>query len=206
MRSWEMNKTRLELDGSFCLLLSLMLLILPIQWVAAMVLGAFVHECFHFAAITVLGGRIFGIHLGLGGTTMEAEPLTPGKELLAAVSGPIGSGLLILLARWLPRTAICGAVHLAFNLLPLFPMDGGRIIRSFCRMLFRNGEVKFRVFQKIAGILVVFFCLFCSIRFGIWVAVFGAVFLLGQKGRELFDKRFFLRYNKTDNEYEEVGL
>ena len=182
------------------MLLALMLLVLPLPWVLAAALAAFVHECFHYGAVNLLGGRVYSLRLGWRGAAMETTPLMPGRELVAAFAGPLGSALMILLWQWLPRTAVCSAVHCAFNLLPLFPLDGGRMLRSVMVLLFRNGEGKFRMLQKILrGILAVLVIAGC-LRWGIWVAALGIFLLIGEKGRELFDKRPFCGYNKTDIE------
>lgn len=192
------GKTTLELDGGFCLLLALMLLVLPLPWVLAVVLAAFAHESFHYAAITLLGGQVYCLRLGLRGAQMEMEPMKAWRELVAAAAGPVGSGLMILLARWLPRTAVCSLVHCLFNLIPLFPLDGGRMVRSAMMLLMRNGEGKFLVFQKILVILLAVFAIWLSLRFGVWATLGILLLILGQKRRELFDKHRFCGYNNKD--------
>lgn len=200
------GKITLELDGGFCLLLALMLLVLPLPWVLAVVLAAFAHEGFHYAAIALLGGRVYRLRLGFRGARMEMEPMQAWRELVAASAGPVGSGLMILFARWLPRTAVCSLIHCLFNLIPLFPLDGGRMVRSAMMLLLHNGEGKFVVFQKILVVLLAVFAIWFSLRFGLWVTLGLLLLLLSQKRRELFDKCRFCGYNKEDNESQEVGL
>lgn len=118
-----------ELSGWGCVALALLLLVLPLPWVAAAVLAAAVHELCHYLAIAALGGQVGRIAVGPGGAAMELDALNPVRELLAAAAGPVGSLSLTLMGRFFPRLALCGLVQGLFNLLPIYPLDGGRILR-----------------------------------------------------------------------------
>lgn len=110
--------------------LALLLLAVPLPWLTAAVTAAAFHELCHCLIIWILGGTVCKISVGGGGTAIEMANLSTGKELLAAMAGPAGSFLLLLLAVRSPRLALCGLVQGLFNLLPVYPMDGGRIL--FC--------------------------------------------------------------------------
>ena len=69
------------------------------------------------------------------GIRMQAAPDSPGKELFCAAAGPVLGLSLLLLARWLPGLAMLATFHSIYNLLPVYPNDGGRILRSFCSLL-----------------------------------------------------------------------
>lgn len=120
---------RIWVSGWGCVALALTLLVLPLPWVAAAVLAAAVHELCHYLAIAALGGQVGRIAVGSGGAAMELGCLSPVRELLAAVAGPVGSLSLMLMGRFFPRLALCGLVQGLFNLLPIYPLDGGRILR-----------------------------------------------------------------------------
>lgn len=172
-----MIKTKLwvQTEGSFLVLLALMLLILPLQWVMAATAAAAFHELCHYLAVRGLGGHVFGIRLGLGGAKMEVEQLPPPKELMAALAGPVGSALLVLLAKWLPRLAICGFVHCVFNLLPLFPLDGGRALRGILELFWPEGvgERAFFTFQRIFGWGIGILAAWAALKWGIFPALVG---------------------------------
>ena len=108
---------------------AVLLIMVPLPWLAAAALAVCVHELCHYVAVRAAGGRVFRLRIGIGGMVMERDRLTSLQELCCALAGPAGSLVLVCLYRWIPRTALCGLVQGAFNLLPVYPLDGGRVLR-----------------------------------------------------------------------------
>lgn len=106
------------------------LLLIPWQWLAAWIIAVTVHELFHYMALRRSAQVIASIELGIGGVVMETDGLPHATEVFCAIAGPIGSLLLTFLSPIVPRVAICSFFHLVYNLLPLYPLDGGRVLRS----------------------------------------------------------------------------
>ena len=103
------------------------------------------HELGHALVARRYGFTVRSIVLfAIGGVTeIDAEHVTPAQELLIAVAGPAVSLLLALLGAlvwWYSPSAALSllALHLSltnglmavFNLLPGYPMDGGRVIHA----------------------------------------------------------------------------
>lgn len=134
------------------------LLVFPVSWGFAAIMAAVFHELCHYAAIRLFGARILSMKIGPGGAVMETSPMGRGAEAFCAGAGPMGSLILLLIAQWMPRVALCAAVQGLFNLLPIFPLDGGRVLRclvpkKICRWV-QNGTAMFLLF---AGWAVSFF-------------------------------------------------
>jgi Zn-dependent protease/CBS domain-containing protein len=107
------------------------------------------HELGHAVVARAFGMPIRGITLFLFGgvAELEGEPASAGSEFLMAVAGPVVSLVLTVLfaALWVVGSTsgwpaevvavfdylgwINGTV-LVFNLVPAFPLDGGRVFRS----------------------------------------------------------------------------
>ena len=51
------------------------------------------------------------------------------QEFFCALTGPLGGLCLLPFLRWIPRIAICAGVQSLYNLLPVYPLDGGRALR-----------------------------------------------------------------------------
>lgn len=118
----------LHIEPEFFPFCALLLLIIPFPWLCSIFFAAFFHECCHIAAIHLLGGRIRKIRIGICKAEIETEISGLFVELLCALAGPLGSFSLICLQMSFPRLALCGAIHGIFNFLPLYPLDGGRIL------------------------------------------------------------------------------
>lgn len=130
MRHRQNKFPSIHVSGSFCVYLSVILLLLPLRWTCAFLLSAITHELFHLFAAFLLGIRINRIELGSSGAKIYTPPLTDLQELLCALSGPVGGLLPVILLRIYPEAALWALLLTVYNMLPIYPSDGGRALRS----------------------------------------------------------------------------
>ena len=128
-----MNKCRV-LEGLFLLQLAIMMLLLPIRWILASLLAAFVHEMGHYIAVVLCDGSVRNVRVGLWGTVIETAPMLPWRGMICSIAGPIAGFMMIFFSKWLPVTAACAVIQSVYNLIPVFPLDGGRILQNLCQI------------------------------------------------------------------------
>jgi Zn-dependent protease len=166
------------------------------------------HELAHATAARLSGVRVRGITLfALGGIAqIEKDAASPRKEFWMAIAGPIASVAIGMGCRVIAQaaglvapavvrsgfTAVFGwlayiNIGLAvFNLIPAFPLDGGRVLRSVVwavtHSAYRATRIAARVGQVVAFIFIAtgLFSLFTRNDFGgLWIAFIGWFLLEG---------------------------
>lgn len=130
---WNMNKSgnylRVYINGNFYILLALGVLTVPLQWLLAWMVSVAVHETGHLLSMKLCGIRAEALVISGFGARIRAQDL--GKhEWLCALAGPMAGFMLLLFSKWIPRVSVCAVIHSTFNLLPVYPMDGGRFLRA----------------------------------------------------------------------------
>lgn len=163
-----------------------------------------IHELAHSYFSLRYGGSISEITLYLigGVSAMEEELRDPSSEAKMAFVGPLSSiiiGILLLLFNYLfnPATSlsqsnslflmifILGYINIIlglFNLIPAFPMDGGRILRAFFaqRMDFVEATEKAATIGKILAFVMGLIGLFSSV----WLILIAVFIYMGASGEE----------------------
>ncbi len=176
------------LPALFCLFL-LFYLFSP-QEAAAGCLAVALHECGHIVVFYRLRGHFPRLSTQAGGLLLSSEPMPPKEELFYAAGGAFAN-LLTLPAAYL--LSFCAPIregalllfafsflYLAFNLLPIPPLDGAKLFFLLSARLLGEGAAK-RLFAAVSGLLIaallflsLYFCLgsggflygiFLSLRF-----------------------------------------
>jgi Zn-dependent protease len=202
-------------------------LALALAAVCALLLFASViaHEFAHALVARAYGVRTKSITLFLFGgvATLELEPPTPRAEVAIALAGPLASaaisalafGVLALVDRWgsgalgeafalfAAYLAFANGVLAVFNLVPAFPMDGGRVLRAAVWRA-RKSRAAATGAASIVGLVLAALLLTGGLVAAVvqhawqdaWYALMGG-FLLRQGWLQLRDSRFIERLERV---------
>lgn len=165
-----MRHTDIRLQPAVYAFAAALLLLLPLKWIVAAAFSIALHELCHILVLRAFSVKIDEIQITCRGVLMRTQSMKPHKELLCALAGPASCLVAFLLARWFPRFVVCSAFHAAYNLLPVYPLDGGRALLCLTQMCLS---------EKCADLVcrtAEYFCL-CAIMFAGLYATF--VFRLG---------------------------
>jgi Zn-dependent protease/CBS domain-containing protein len=180
----------------------------PVVWIAAIITGLLffaallLHELAHSLVAKARGLRVLAITLfALGGVSqIESEASDAKSEFSIAIVGPVTSlviGLLLLGAAWLtgwkpatePSTPVVsvlvwlGYINImlaAFNMIPGYPLDGGRVLRAVIWWVTRNADRSTKIAAQVGQAVAFLFILSGLYRFflganfgGLWFAFIG---------------------------------
>lgn len=129
---------KFDITSWACIGGALTILMLPLEWFLGMLFAAAVHELGHILALTIFRVPIHGIKIGICGAQIATGPMSPGTEIICALAGPLGSIAVVLMTRWNPYAAFFAAAQCVSNIIPVYPMDGGRVIHSILEMVIPN--------------------------------------------------------------------
>lgn len=175
-----MSGVRWKIDAGAVLLLALAYFFDTSGMLSAFVPAAAVHEIGHALALRLSGSRIRRVSLSVFGLEMDyAGRLSGARELFAIAAGPL-AGLIFAVAAssaggafW-PMSGALSFLLSVFNLLPVLPLDGGRLAAAitgpaFARRLSRIAALLLTAAG--AGLLAVYRSP-SLLAVGLWLAVY----------------------------------
>ena len=158
----------MQIDSSVFFSAAFLLLVLPLDWFLSGVAASVIHELCHIGALYLLHGKITGIHIHISGCVLETDRIAESKQFFSILAGPAGSFSLLFFSRLSPKIAICGLMQGIYNLIPVLPLDGGRLLQLLLFRFFPGRA------ENVLDLTAIFVCVFMLIL-AFWMSV--AVYL-----------------------------
>jgi len=125
-----MRTAEIKVSPAFAMGVGLVIALDPAQLWLPFFLAVFAHEAGHLLCLLWMRIPPQGIQIGFTGAVLDTAPLSAWQEGLCAAAGPLVNLLLgLLFFRILHSFALLNLLLAGYNLLPVFPLDGGRIVR-----------------------------------------------------------------------------
>lgn len=144
---------KIEIKGLFFIYLAFSILFIPFKWIASWLFAVTFHELCHILALRCFRCEMKHISIGFSGAVISSAPVSGVAALICEVAGPVGSFMLLIFSRLLPTVAVCGFIQGIFNLLPLHPLDGSKVLDHLLSLCLPDKYKKSTV--KIIQILVI---------------------------------------------------
>lgn len=180
MLQFQLFHTRIELHVSLFVLLLIVILSGNPIFAAAAAAFSLLHEFAHKLTASKLGYTPEKISFGLFGGVLHIREgfIKPNHELLIHLSGPffnIITGIilygfyLIFYLPWLVPVILANAVLALYNLMPFYPLDGGKITDLYMAVFLGYGRS-----QKISRFFSLLFSVFLFL-FGIYLVQYNVL-------------------------------
>ena len=168
----------------------------PMDTFVPFFVSASVHELAHLVVLFAFRVRVYRIKLCMSGAQIVTAPLSYLQELMVALAGPAANGVILMIFHESnPLMAFLNFCLLVYNLLPLYPLDGGRIINSLLHILLPQRIAQMLV--QLIGVLSLSLIigascyLTCYWHAGLWPILVSALLLIRLSEMFLKEKRKF---------------
>jgi Zn-dependent protease len=167
----------------------ILFLILPPIAVAVVFLSVLIHELGHAWMANRKGYQVYGVTIDMisGAASIDAN-MHERDSIPIVAAGPISTLILCLLGYFIEPYCPVGPIHafveymyninlflFIFNILPIYPMDGGQILRSYAN-LSRDRYKYRRMANWISLIFSALLLVYALFNFNIFMALFGGYF------------------------------
>lgn len=147
------RKCRVRIEYAFILVLSFSVL-LGANNILEVLLYSALHEAAHFIALVMFGGKAESLVFSFYGLALKYESrLQKWQEIIVIAAGPLTNLLLYFLLK--------NDVNLMLffiNALPVFPLDGGRILQLFSYRISKFVSGAMLVVLYVLALLLIVFC------------------------------------------------
>ena len=185
----------IKIYPGFFLGIALCLILVPFRWLVAWLFAAAFHELCHMISLIFCRCTIYSVRIGTFGAKIEADMPDGILGILCAMAGPMGGLLLLFSIRVAPRVALCALFQSLYNLIPIFPLDGGRALMALIRSLFglKRGSAIFIWIERIFSLFLCLLCGYVMVKFQLGIIPIFVTLLILIRNKNIPCKQGLLR-------------
>lgn len=161
-------------------------LFLPVTWVIALFISILVHELAHAYVADRLGWSVSGIRIDLFSGSAAVDTNIHEKDSIPVVAaGPLSNLFLAALSLFIGvlfpidffvNMIIVNILLFLFNILPIYPMDGGRLLRDSLYLKLRDRRKSVRISAIVSLITTSLVLVYAISTFSILLIIFCLLF------------------------------
>jgi len=175
----------------------LIFLIAPFSWSIIIFISVLIHEMAHAFVADRRGWRVFGIRIDIFSGSASIDSNIHGLDSIAVVAaGPLSNLILSiaslflitifevngysqdgLLINILNQFFTANLIMFLFNILPIYPMDGGRILKDFLFIKMNNRKLAKKISGSVSLVFSLGLLIYSSITFSLVLIILSLLFI-----------------------------
>jgi len=162
---------------------------LPFSYVIAIFISILVHELAHAYVANKLGYNVFKVYIGLfnGAAEMNLSQIHERDSIKIVAAGPLSNLILCFASlifisagysnQFITDFANVNLLLLIFNIIPIYPLDGGRLLRDGLYLIGKNRKSSVMISSSISLLLSSLLLVFAISTMNILLGIFAGLFI-----------------------------
>ena len=162
---------------------------LPFSYVIAIFISILVHELAHAYGANKLGYNVFKVYIGLfnGAAEMNLSQIHERDSIKIVAAGPLSNLILFFASlifisagysnQFITDFANVNLLLLIFNIIPIYPLDGGRLLRDGLYLLIKNRKLSVTISSYVSLLLSSLLLVFAISTMNILLGIFAGLFI-----------------------------
>ena len=162
---------------------------LPFSYVIASFISILVHELAHAYVANKLGYNVFKVYIGLfnGAAEMNLSQIHERDSIKIVAAGPLSNLILCFASlifisagysnQFITDFANVNLLLLIFNIIPIYPLDGGRLLRDALYLIGKNRKSSVMISSSISLLLSSLLLVFAISTMNILLGIFAGLFI-----------------------------
>lgn len=162
---------------------------LPFSYVITIFISILVHELAHAYVANKLGYNVFKVYIGLfnGAAEMNLSQIHERDSIKIVAAGPLSNLILFFASlifvsagysnQFITDFANVNLLLLIFNIIPIYPLDGGRLLRDGLYLLIKNRKLSVTISSYVSLALSSLLLVFAISTMNILLGIFAGLFI-----------------------------